>query len=569
MKAYYQQPAASQYNLDEGLNALVTLTKRSQKLVHVEQQKKFLELSQKPSLALYGGCPEQFMPDNIKNQRLQPFQLPPGEESIKTHPRGELTNVRNRKPETQSGLKGLCPQEGETTGPKDKENTTIVEPLKFYNQLCNMENSLLQVFSKLNDIQYVNGIVNLSKYILTKSETNVLSKGLGFCPIPGAPDIGNIIQDLDIFKRKTRLNLFFQGSNEDPEDKNTQSGVPFEHKSLKLKFTFNPVGPFQLETMFYSIEQDLHRIKYRQPRKKNLTKEEYQSIKSLRNHPDIIIKPADKGSAIVILDKHNYIAEGERQLQNEQSYEETNSDLTGEVIHRVNLFVNNMLQRGQITQKTSSYLTTDIDRTQQFYLLPKIHKDMNNPPGRPIVSGSGGPTEKISQFVDHFIGPLVPLSRSYIRDSTHMIDNLQDFNTIPNMLLCTLDITSIYTNIPHDEGVQAIKELLAIHRDIKALPHYSYIIELLQVVLTNNYFDFNGKHYHQKSGTAMGTKLAPSYANWFMSKFEQDHVYTYHLQPTLWKRFIDDIFLIWPHGMDSFNRIHSASKHCPLHTQIH
>ena len=112
--------------------------------------------------------------------------------------------------------------------------------------------------------------------------------------------------------------MFFQGSNEDPEDKNTQSGVPFEHKSFKLKSTFNPVGPFQLETMFYSIEQDLHRIKYRKPKKKNLITGEYQSIKSLKNNPDIIIKPADKGSAIVILDKHNYIAEGERQLQNEQ-----------------------------------------------------------------------------------------------------------------------------------------------------------------------------------------------------------------------------------------------------------
>ena len=88
-------------------------------------------------------------------------------------------------------------------------------------------------------------------------------------------------------------------------------------------------------------------------------------------------------------------------------------------------------------------------------------------------------------------------------------------------------------------------------------------------IITNNYFDFNGKHYHQKSGTAMGTKLAPSYDNLFITKFEQDNVYTYHLQPTLWKRFIGDIFLIRPHGMDSFNRIHSASKHCPLHTQIH
>ena len=69
--------------------------------------------------------------------------------------------------------------------------------------------------------------------------------------------------------------------------------------------------------------------------------------------------------------------------------------------------------------------------------------------------------------------------------------------------------------------------------------------------MTNNYFDFNCKHYHQISGTAMGTKLATSYANLFTSKFEQNHVYTYHLQPTLWKRFIDDTSLIQPHGMDS------------------
>ena len=132
-----------------------------------------------------------------------------------------------------------------------------------------------------------------------------------------------------------------------------------------------------------------------------------------------------------------------------------------------------------------------------------------------------------------------------------MINILNNLNTSLCMLLCTLDITSLYTNIPHNEGTQAIKGFLTIHRDTNVLPHNSYIIELLEVVLTNNYFDFHGKHYHQKSGTTMGTKLAPSYANLFMTKFEQIHVYTYHLQPTLWKRFIDDIFMKWPHGMNS------------------
>ena len=114
------------------------------------------------------------------------------------------------------------------------------------------------------------------------------------------------------------------------------------------------------------------------------------------------------------------------------------------------------------------------------------------------------------------------------------------------MLLCTLEITSLYTNIPHNEGIQSITEILAIHRTPNNLPNNSYLIQLLEVLLTNNLFEFNGKHYHQVSGTVMGTKLAPSYAKLFMTKFEEKHVYTYPLQPKLWKRFRDDIFLIWP-----------------------
>ena len=92
LRAYYQQPMASQYNLNGALDALVTLTDRSQKLVHVGQQKKFLEFSNKPSLALYTGCPEQFIPDQIKNQRLQPS----------LHPRD-----RSQSRPTQGGRKSI------------------------------------------------------------------------------------------------------------------------------------------------------------------------------------------------------------------------------------------------------------------------------------------------------------------------------------------------------------------------------------------------------------------------------------------------------------------------------
>ena len=516
--------------------------------IYAEQQKRFLELSNRPTLALYMGFPEQLIPAKIKNQRLQPFYPPPLGKGVNPDPprasKKSKDKLSNNKKETQSGLQGTLNEERQPQSREDQENIGTSESLMFFYELYNIENNMLALFNKLNDIEYTSGIVNLSKYILQDPEISVLSKGLGFCPTPGAPDIGDIIQDLDNFKRKTRIQLFFTDPNQGSKPESIPSGGPFEHRSFKLKSTFNPVGPFQLESTFHSIEQDLHRQKYKEPRKKNLTKEEYKGIKSLKNNRDIIIKPADKGSAVVILARESYINEGQRQLNDTKFYEKTTSNHTGEVINRINLHIHNMLQRGEISQNTCNYLTTDNDRTQQFYLLGKIHKDALNPPGRPIVSESGGPTEKISQQVDHFIGKIVPLSKSFVRDSTHLINILKDFTIQPGILLCTLDVTSLYTNIPHLEGIQSIKEMLAIHKPPDTLPHNSYIIELLELVLTNNHFEFNGEFYHQLSGTAMGTKLAPSYANLFMTKFEDKYAYTYPQQPLLWKRFIDDIFLI-------------------------
>ena len=52
----------------------------------------------------------------------------------------------------------------------------------------------------------------------------------------------------------------------------------------------------------------------------------------------------------------------------------------------------------------------------------------------------------------------------------------------------------------------------------------------------------------------MGTKLAPSFANLFMGNFEEKHVYTYKLQPLIWKRFIDNIFFVWTYGPDELDK---------------
>ena len=71
-----------------------------------------------------------------------------------------------------------------------------------------------------------------------------------------------------------------------------------------------------------------------------------------------------------------------------------------------------MLNDDKITDKTRKYLLSNNDRTPEFYMLPKIHKSLENPPGRPIISGNDSPTEKISQMIDIILQPFVPKIRS-------------------------------------------------------------------------------------------------------------------------------------------------------------
>ena len=70
------------------------------------------------------------------------------------------------------------------------------------------------------------------------------------------------------------------------------------------------------------------------------------------------------------------------------------------------------------------------------------------------------------------------------------------------------------------------------------------------MVLRNNNFEFDGKHFLQKRGTAIGTRMAPAYANIFMHDLESRLLDLASVKPYLWLRYIDDIFMIWTAGED-------------------
>ena len=138
---------------------------------------------------------------------------------------------------------------------------------------------------------------------------------------------------------------------------------------------------------------------------------------------------------------------------------------------------------------------------------------------------------------------------SYIKDTTQIINELKEFKINCNALSVTVDVKSLYTCIPHSDGVEAcIEALCSPTESYPQCPNLAVLSCLLEIVLKNNIFEFDGKFYKQLQGTAMGTKLAPAYANLFMGKLVNTILSHASLKPSFYKHYIDDILILWLHS---------------------
>ena len=148
------------------------------------------------------------------------------------------------------------------------------------------------------------------------------------------------------------------------------------------------------------------------------------------------------------------------------------------------------------------------------------------------MSSNGAPTENISAFVNYHLHPLVTKIPSYTQDTSDFLRKVQGLPALPdNTLLVTLDVSSLYTNIPHAEGIAACREALDTKEHNQ--PPTSDLCKLIHSILTMNSFVFNGLYYLQIQGTAMGTWVAPSYANIFMGKLQKEILSAHHPPPLI------------------------------------
>ena len=90
--------------------------------------------------------------------------------------------------------------------------------------------------------------------------------------------------------------------------------------------------------------------------------------------------------------------------------------------------------KGKISEKQLKYFTYKYKKTTnlgKLYLLSKIHKRLSDVPGRSVISNCGTPTEKVSEFLDYQLKPIMQKGKSYIKDSGDFINKISSTFIIP------------------------------------------------------------------------------------------------------------------------------------------
>lgn len=252
-----------------------------------------------------------------------------------------------------------------------------------------------------------------------------------------------------------------------------------------------------------------------------------------------------------------YEEEVMRELMDSSTYSKLTENPFPRIVQTLNEKLMFASANNLISKKELHYLTVLEFNTPIFYIIPKLHKSLINPPGRPIVSAIKGPLERIGRYTDALIKELVSDLPSFVRDTRDVLRVIREVVSPVGALLVGIDVESLYTSIPHEWGLRAVGHFLEKSYPLLAAQN-EFILELLESMLTNNCFQFLGSYLQQRRGTSMGAPWAPSFACLHLGLWEEEVIYSSPLylgHSKLWLRYIDDIFMIWggtPHQLNTF-----------------
>ena len=412
-------------------------------------------------------------------------------------------------------------------------------------------------------------IINLSNKTLNVNHISLLQRGLKFVPTPKGPDLMNLEKDIKSFVRLLKLKeFFFNRPNNNEDDSLVKPSSDFTPYKIR-----HPVLQSVCDTLVSTAENLQNLVPHNNY--SNLSYEERIALQDLKNDNSIVIREADKGNVVVILDREFYKNKMLSTLNDTNIYMRHKKNIDNSISLKIKKFASKFYTSGVLTLKERKYITNFNFTTANFYGNPKIHKSqtikaaVNTMDGpyihiqtddikfRGITGCPNSPTSKLSELLMILLKPFITKIKSHVKDTTDFLNKLSRFNRdeLDDIILVTVDVVNMYPSIKKALGFQALRYFCDTYPELlHDRFNIDFIIEGMSLILDYNLVHFNDTFYTQISGTTTGTTVAPIYATLTMAYLEVilinklKDLYSPSVVDYIsnnWLRYLDDGFIAW------------------------
>lgn len=295
--------------------------------------------------------------------------------------------------------------------------------------------------------------------------------------------------------------------------------------------------------------------------KPNLSREERDALRVLKNDDSLVILNADKGACTVIMDKVDYDRKLLTLLEDAGTYMKLKKDPTKTNESKMNALLLKIKREGQLEDGLYFRLRSTDALSPRLYGLIKIHKE--NFPVRPIVSFSGAATLSLSRYLSDILSPLLGQTLFTVRNSAEFVECLKETEWRPGDVMISCDVVSLFTKIPVQRALQIAKEKITNDPNFSNRTSLSIVnfMSLLELCLNSSDFSFRNTFYRQTFGCPMGSPISMAMANLVMEDLES-RIFCNSNDVHLWRRFVDDTFVILPENYVSsfFSHINSLEE---------
>ena len=254
---------------------------------------------------------------------------------------------------------------------------------------------------------------------------------------------------------------------------------------------------------------------------------------------EIVIKLADKNAGLTIMKKSWYEEKMNQHIADVETYAIKSHDPKQDILQQLAKFCSKYKSKFWIWYKEGDTKIV----APLIYLMPKIHK---TPIGiRPIIPSHSWYTTKAAKYLHRKLFPILKQNYDWvITDRLELIQELELKKFISSTVkLATIDVTALYTSIDLDKGLKLLASLLEKYFRPSEINFY---MDLFRWVLSNNYFQFQGKWYQQIKGAAMGGNASGIFADLVLVAIEQHFLTKLSKEQSalMYRRYRDDVLIV-------------------------